>query len=79
MIERKKYIIINGKPLVFDIDFRHADMITDNTKVCSAGFVTLWKRLDGIKIICNGESTSLSISSRPVLDEILIAKHLNLY
>lgn len=78
MIKHKKYIIINGKPIVFDSDLLHADIVSENTRIDSAGFVTFWENIGGVKIICSGESTSLSISSRPGVDEILIAKYLNL-
>lgn len=78
MIKHKKYVIINGKPIVFDSDLLHADVVSGNTRIESAGFVTFWENIDGVKIICSGESTSLSISSRPGLDEVLIAKYLSL-
>lgn len=78
MIQHKKYIIKNGKPIMFDSDLLHADIIFENTRIDSAGFVTIWEYEGSIKVFCSGESTSLSISCRPEIDELLIIQYLGL-
>lgn len=76
----KKYIIINGSPILFPIEFIHADVAYEGAKVESAGFFTILKDRENqeIKVRCMGESTSLSVKSRPGIDEILIAKYLGI-
>lgn len=75
-----KYIIINGSPVLFAPDFIHADMVCANGNVESAGFFLIRKDevSESLKVICIGESTSLSISSRPEIDQKLIASYLGL-
>lgn len=75
-----KYIIINGSPVLFSPDFMHADIVCTNGNVESAGFFLIRKdeSTENMKVICIGESTSLSISSRPEIDQKLIAKYLGL-
>lgn len=75
-----KYIIINGKPVLFSPDIIHADMVCEKVKVDSAGFFLIWKNKGNqeIKVVCMGESTSLSVSSRPEMDQKLILDYLGL-
>jgi|GEM_PF-2976221 len=76
----KKYIIINGNPILFPIEFIHADVAYEGAKIESAGFFTLLKdhKNQEIKVKCMGESTSLSVKSRPGIDEALITNYLGL-
>lgn len=75
-----KYIIINGSPILFAPDFIHKDIVGANGNVESAGFFLLRKdeATAQLKVICIGESTSLSISSRPEIDQKLISNYLGL-
>lgn len=76
----KKYIIINGSPVLFPMEFIHADMVCSGAEVESAGFFVILNdtKRQQLKVKCMGESTSLSIKSRPEIDEILISKYLGL-
>lgn len=80
MMKIKKYIVINGNPILFPIELIHADLAYQGAKVESAGFFTILKdsKSQQLKVKCMGESTSLSIKSRPKLDEVLITKYLGL-
>lgn len=75
-----KYIIINGTPVLFATDFIHSDMVCANGNVESAGFFLIRKdkATEKFKVICIGESTSLSVSSRPEIDQKLISNYLGL-
>jgi hypothetical protein len=85
MIDRIKYVIIDGcKPILFNA-FNHSDM-TAHGKPTSAGFVSLeeventdFKAICASRIIrarCYGESTSLKMKPGPH-DEWLITRMLN--
>lgn len=76
----KKYIIIEGQPVLFPVEFLHADMVDKGTTIDSAGtFILIRDDKDqNIKVKCMGESTSLSVKSHPSTDEILIANYLGL-
>lgn len=77
MIQLNKYIVIEGKPVLFPCELIHADIAGHNkAKVESAGFFLLRKAAGGTTVICSGESDSLSIASRPEIDQRLIAKYL---
>lgn len=79
MMTLKKYIVIDGNPVLFPCDLVHADVAGANSsKVDSAGFFLIWSAPDGPKVICSGESDSLCIVSRPEVDQKLIAKYLGL-
>ena len=75
-----KYIIINGKPILFSHDIIHANMLSEQAKVDSAGFFLIRKdrKSQQVKVVCTGESTSLSVSSRPEMDEQIILDYLGL-
>lgn len=76
-MELKKYLVIDGNPVLFPCELIHADVAGANTqKVDSAGFFLIWKSHSGTRIICSGESDSLSIASRPEIDQQLISKYL---
>jgi len=76
----KKYIIVEGQPILFGIDFIHAEVINENLKVDSAGFFFLLGTVqEGFKVICTGYSSSLGdIPSRPEVDSRLIAEYLGI-
>lgn len=79
MIKLKKYIVVNGNPILFPCDLVHADVAAGNIKrVDSAGFFLIRKTAEGLRVICSGESDSLSISSKPETDQKLIASYLGL-
>jgi len=75
-----KYIIINGSPVLFAPDFIHSDIAGTKGNVESAGFFLIRKDevTEMLRVICIGESTSLSISSRPEIDQKLISNYLGL-
>jgi len=75
-----KYIIINGSPVLFAPDFIHKDMAGTNENVESAGFFLIRRdeATEQLTVICIGESTSLSIRSRPEIDQQLISNYLGL-
>ncbi|MGJ1195391.1 helix-turn-helix transcriptional regulator [Sphingobacterium spiritivorum] len=75
----KKYIIIDGSPVLFPVEFVHADMAYNGAHIESAGFFILLQDSDQkLKVKCMGESTSLGVKSHPERDELLIAKYLGL-
>lgn len=75
-----KYIIINGNPILFPNDFIHSDLVNQAMGVESAGFFVISgnQKQQTLKIICMGESTSLTISSRPETDQKIISSFLQL-
>ncbi|MGJ1265549.1 helix-turn-helix transcriptional regulator [Sphingobacterium spiritivorum] len=75
----KKYIIIGGNPVLFPLEFTHADMAYKGAQVESAGFFMILQNKEGEwKVKCLGESTSLGIKSHPERDEMLISTYLGL-
>lgn len=79
MMNLKKYIVIDGSPVLFPIDLIHADVAGNNyNRVQSAGFFLIWKSPEGPQVICSGESDSLCVPSRPEIDQQLITKYLGL-
>ncbi|QQT24256.1 helix-turn-helix transcriptional regulator [Sphingobacterium spiritivorum] len=76
----KKYIIIEGSPVLFPLEFMHSDMVHNGAKIESAGFFIIVQdsKAQQLKVKCMGESTSLSIKSHPEKDEIIIAQYLGL-
>lgn len=75
----KKYIIINGSPIIFPNEVIHSSVVTGLEKVESAGFFFIkMEREETRKIICMGESTSLSIGSRPHIDQEILERFLQL-
>lgn len=79
MMNLKKYIVIDGSPILFPTDLIHADVAGKNhTRVQSAGFFLIWDSPKGLQVICSGESDSLAITSRPEIDQQLITKYLGL-
>ena len=80
MLTLKKYIVINGSPVLFPCDLVHADVAGNHTEqVESAGFFLLLVTPEGARVICSGESDSLSVSSRPEIDQQLISIYLGLH
>ncbi|EFK59246.1 helix-turn-helix transcriptional regulator [Sphingobacterium spiritivorum] len=75
----KKYIIIDGNPVLFPVEFQHASMANNGTRVESAGFFMILQDKEGqLRVKCLGESTSLRLKSHPERDEMLITKYLGL-
>lgn len=76
----RKYLIVKGSPILFSLDFLHADMVSAAGEVESAGFFLLRKNKadKSLSVICIGESSSLSVPSRPDLDKQLIETYLGL-
>ncbi|MBB6130745.1 hypothetical protein HDF22_004890 [Mucilaginibacter lappiensis] len=56
----------------------HSEMVSKTLKVDSAGFCFLIKnkRSGELKVICMGESTSLSVRSRPEIDQKIVSRFL---
>lgn len=75
-----KYIILNGNPILFPNDIIHSEMVNQVIGVESAGFFFILydQKIQTQKVICMGESTSLSICSRPETDQKIIASFLQL-
>lgn len=72
-----KYVIINGKAIVFSSAFQHSDMVKHGQKVDGAGFVIFDVGKDSFDdqiIIAKayGKSTSLGVGSRPDVDSRII-------
>ena len=79
MIHLKKYIVIDGNPILFPTDLIHSDVASCNSgRVESAGFFVIWHAAAGSTVICSGESDSLSVGSRPEIDQKLITAYLEL-
>lgn len=74
----KKYIIISNTPIIFGNDLLHAEVAGEKKNaVESAGYVFIYTASEWVGAICMGESDSLGISSRGVIDAELIQKLLN--
>lgn len=75
-----KYVIIKGQPILFSAEIIHADIADKDLDIESAGFFVIVR--DGKrriwKVMCMGQSTSLGIHSRPVLDQKIIKTFLRL-
>lgn len=70
-----KYIVISGVPVLFGSELIHSEILKDKREMVeAAGFVLLDLKPSGFKVICLGESDSLSIASRGETDAILIRK-----
>jgi hypothetical protein len=70
-----KYIVIGGVPVLFGSELIHSEILKDKREMVeAAGFVLLDLKSSGFKVICNGESDSLSIACRGETDVILIRK-----
>lgn len=76
----KKYVIIDGKPIIFPNEVIHSSVVPPVLVAESAGFFFILRgvSVDKPKVVCMGESTSLSISSRPQIDEKIIGQFLQL-
>ncbi|EFK59245.1 hypothetical protein ACFU8T_00275 [Sphingobacterium spiritivorum] len=78
-MEIKKYIIIDSKPILFPVEFTHADIAYQGAKIESAGIFTIFEGHDKrLRVKCMGKSNSLSVKSHPERDEFLIATYLGL-
>jgi len=74
----KKYIVIDGNPILFGSNLIHAEVAGEKRKsVESAGFVYLEYTEGNLEVICMGESTSLKVASRGEIDASLIYNLLN--
>ncbi|WP_157262942.1 hypothetical protein [Pedobacter steynii] len=78
MMSLRKYIVVKGNPILFPADLIHAEVAGKQNEVDSAGFFVVVKEKGRKRVICIGESTSLSISSIPETDQRLIANYLGL-
>ena len=78
MLSLRKYIVVKGNPILFPSDLIHAEVAGKHNEVESAGFFVVVKEKGRRRVICIGESTSLSISSKPETDQKLIANYLGL-
>ena len=71
-----KYLIVQGQcgvhPVLFSAGLGH-DEIIERDQIISAGFFDLWAdNADSFRIGCFGESKSLNIKSRGVVDAKII-------
>ena len=71
-----KYVIIDGRAIIFSTAIQHKDMVGYNEKAQGAGFVSFGLKVDGeggtiIAANAYGESVSLGIKSREEDSEIL--------
>ncbi|RQO74850.1 hypothetical protein DBR43_05575 [Pedobacter sp. KBW06] len=78
MLSLRKYIVVKGNPILFPSELIHAEVAGKDNEVESAGFFVVVKEKGRKRVICIGESTSLSISSKPETDQQLIANYLGL-
>lgn len=78
MVPLRKYIVVNGSPILFPSDLIHAEVAGKLNEVESAGFFVIVKDKKGKRVVCIGESSSLSISSKPEIDQKLIAHYLGI-
>ena len=78
MLSLRKYIVVKGNPILFPSELIHAEVAGKQKEVDSAGFFVVVKEKGRKRVICIGESTSLSISSKPETDQQLIANYLGL-
>ena len=79
-----KYVIIDGRAIIFSAAIQHKDMVGYNEKASGAGFVTFGLKVDSYGdtiIVANayGESISLGIKSRKEDSEILTRQITNPY
>lgn len=74
----RKYIIVKGSPILFPSDLIHAEVAGKDNEVESAGFFVIVKDKKGKRVVCIGESSSLSIASKPERDQQLIARYLGI-
>jgi hypothetical protein len=74
----QKYIIINGRPILFPHEIVHSDILGGDVKVDSAGFFTVLDQKEKPTILCFGDSRSLGARSRPEIDRMIILKFLQL-
>jgi len=78
MASLRKYIVVKGSPILFPSDLVHAEVAGQDNVVESAGFFVIVKDKKGKRVVCIGESTSLSIASKPEIDQKLIAQYLGI-
>ncbi|WGQ11647.1 hypothetical protein QG516_08275 [Pedobacter gandavensis] len=78
MASLRKYIVVKGNPILFPSDLVHAEVAGQDNLVDSAGFFVIVKDKKGKRVVCIGESTSLSIASKPERDQKLIARYLGI-
>lgn len=74
----RKYIVVKGSPILFPSDLIHAEVAGIHQEVESAGFFVILKDKKGKRVVCIGESSSLSIASKPEIDQKLIAQYLGI-
>ncbi|WP_316839991.1 hypothetical protein [Pedobacter gandavensis] len=74
----RKYIVVKGRPILFPTDLIHAEVAGKQNEVESAGFFVIIKDKKGKRVVCIGESSSLSIASKPERDQKLIASYLGI-
>ena len=68
MFRKTKYVIVDGKAIVFSAAITHSDMVRYNQKCTGAGFVNFVCEKDEygdtiVRAKCYGESVSLGIAS----------------
>ena len=75
-----KYIIIKGYPVLFSSEMNHAFLADKAEDIEGAGFFTITKSKEKqkLEVVCLGESVSLSVRSRPEIDQKIIADFLKL-
>ena len=76
-----KYVITDGRAIVFSAAIQHKEMVGHNEKCEGAGFVTFGATSDqyGDLIIaakCYGRSDSLNIESRPDEDSRIVTRQI---
>ncbi|MBB6500945.1 hypothetical protein [Pedobacter cryoconitis] len=75
-VEIRKYAIISGHVILFDIGLDHSTMFDQGEIITSAGLVCIWRKGNGQQVICCDEGVHFSVLSKPVTDEKLIAEYL---
>lgn len=75
-----KYVIVKGHPVLFSNELIHAEVVRNIDGLDGAGFFIIIKdkQVSRLNVVCSGESTSLSVKSRPEIDQVIIADFLNI-
>lgn len=78
-VDIQKYLIINGRVILFDVDLPHSSVILNKDEIISSGgLACIWKKGNKKQIICCNDGDSLAVLSNAPIDQQLIAEHLEI-
>lgn len=76
-VDIQKYLIINGRVILFDVDLVQSTIILDKDEIISSGgLACIWKKGNKKQIICCNDGHSLFVVSNAQMDQQLISEHL---